>query len=334
MEVYFLDIGKGTSNVIHLGQSRAIIVDCGGNSGVLLQLLARFNIQEIACLVVSHNHDDHVGGAVGVLTAYEGRVEKICFLEDGKLKQTKFWRKIEQQRRDGILNYGQVVRLECDDKPKMLYAEPQQRLSLKILAPRFGDNLEATSEGNPNATSGVLVLTIVNDRIVFAGDSTIRQWRRIRESRGRAIDCEILSVAHHAGIVWDKPEEVYWLYNEGVIPRFAIISVASSNTDQHPRPEVVQALRTSGAIVLCTQMTKRCCEDLEAIRPGLLVPQLPGRSKQMSDLTSGKNSRNVSCAGTIVAELTNSQLKLHRIDDHQLAVDSLNASNSGHPLCR
>ena len=70
--------------------------------------------------------------------------------------------------------------------------------------------------------------------------------------------------------------------------------------------------------------------------PIYLPRYLPGlgQDKMRTYLTSGKNSRNVSCAGTIVSELTNSQLKLHRIDDHQLAVDSLNASNSGHPLCR
>lgn len=151
---------------------------------MLLQLLARFQVQEIVRLVVSHNHDDHVGGAVGILTAYEGRIEKICFLEDGELHQTKFWRKIEQQRGAGIITYDNLLRLECDDTPKMLYQERARKLSLKIFSPRFGDNLQAIGEGNPNATSGVLVLTIEDKRIVFAGDSTIRQWKRIREARG------------------------------------------------------------------------------------------------------------------------------------------------------
>jgi competence protein ComEC len=65
MEVYFIDVGKGTSNLNHLGQSRAIVIDCGKSSGILLQLLTRFRIQEIVRLVVSHNHDDHVGGSAG-----------------------------------------------------------------------------------------------------------------------------------------------------------------------------------------------------------------------------------------------------------------------------
>ena len=334
MEVYFVDIGKGTSNLILLGGSRAIVVDCGKSSGVLLQLLAKFRVEEIVSLVVSHNHDDHVGGAVGILTAYEGRIEKICFLEDGELHQTKFWRKIEQQRAAGIVTYDNLLRLECDDTPKMLYQERARKLSLKIFSPRFGDNLQAIGEGNPNATSGVLVLAIEDKRIVFAGDSTIRQWRRIREARGKPIDCDILSVAHHAGIVWNDPKELEWLYKEGILPRHAIISVATSNTDKHPRPEVVQVVSAAGATVLCTQITKRCCDNLEPLRPGVLTPQLPGRSKSTRDLTGAANSRNVACTGTIVAEFAQSELKIHRIAEHQAAVDRLATTAGGHPLCR
>jgi competence protein ComEC len=334
MEVYFVDIGKGTSSLILLGQSRAIVIDCGKSSGVLLQLLSRYQIQEIVCLVVSHNHDDHVGGALGILTAYEGRIEKFCFLDDGHLRPTKFWRKFEQQRRSGIVILDQMVRLECEDTPKLLYEEKERKLTLKIFSPRFGDNLEAVGEGEPNATSGVLALTIEDKRIVFAGDSTIRQWRRIRDVRGRPVDCEILSVPHHAGIVWNDVTELNWLYTDGVRPRYALVSVATSNTDKHPRPEVIQAITSTGAVVVCTQITRQCCDDLEQIRPGVLTPQLPGQSRSMIDSTGAGNSRNVACGGTMVAEFANSELTLLRLADHQAGVNRLAASAGGHPLCR
>jgi hypothetical protein len=273
------------------------------------------------------------GGALDVLTEYEGRIEKICFLDDGELRQSKFWQKVEQQRRDGIITYEHLARLECDSTPKMLYQEKAREVSLKVFSPRFGDNLQAVQEGDPNAASGVLVLAIEDKRIVFAGDSTIRQWQRIREARGRPVDCEILSVAHHAGIVWNQPQELQWLYTEGVQPRCAIVSVTTSNTDNHPRPEVIQAITSTGATVVCTQITKRCCDDLEALRPGVLTPQLPGRSKSTLDRTKSGNSRNVACGGTSVAEFVNSRLTLHRLNDHQAAVDRL-AATGGHPLCR
>lgn len=334
MEVYFVDIGRGTSNLILLGQGRAIVIDCGKKSRILLQLLTKFHVREITRLILSHNHEDHVGGALGVMTAYEGRIEKLCFLDDGKLRSTEFYPKVQQAIRDGRLTCDHLMRLECEEKPRWVYKEQTGRLSLKVFSPRFGQNLDAIGKSDPNATSGVLVLTVEGKRVVFAGDSTVEQWRQIRQARGKALVCDILSVPHHAGIVWKDTEDLDWLYTEGVRPRYAVVSVATSNTDKHPRPEVIGMIVSQGATVVCTQITRRCCDALEPLRPGVLVPQLPGCARATPDYTGAGHSRNVACGGTMVAEFANSQLTLHRVADHQSAVDRLAASADGHPLCR
>jgi Metallo-beta-lactamase superfamily len=282
MEIYFVDIGQGTSNLILLGQNRAIVIDCGSKSGVLLQLMRKLQVEEIVRLVVSHNHDDHIGGAMDVLTSYRGHIEKICFLQDGLLYQTEFWARIEQQRRDNVIDIQQLV----------------------------------------------------NSRIVFAGDSTARQWRRIRQLRTKHIDCDILAVAHHGGRAWTTAEDLQWLYKDGIKPRCAIVSLATSNTHGHPREDVIRALTSSGATVVCTQITKKCCDDLETLRPGVLTPTLPGFSKQTTDLTGSNNSRNVACGGTMVAEWSNSQLAIRRLPEHQSAVNRLVGTAGCHPLCR
>jgi competence protein ComEC len=334
MEIYFVDIGQGTSNLILLGQNRAIVIDCGSKSGVLLQLMRKLQVEEIVRLVVSHNHDDHIGGAMDVLTSYRGRIEKICFLQDGLLYQTDFWARIQQQRRDNVIDIQQLVRLECDDTPRALYQENTPKRSLKILSPRFGDNLQAVQENDQNATSGVLMLAVENSRIVFAGDSTARQWRRIRQLRTKHIDCDILAVAHHGGRARTTAEDLQWLYKDGIKPRCAVVSLATSNTHGHPREDVIRALTSSGATVVCTQITKKCCDDLETLRPGVLTPTLPGFSKQTTDLTGSNNSRNVACGGTMVAEWSNSQLAIRRLPEHQSAVNRLVGTAGCHPLCR
>ncbi|WP_026012190.1 MBL fold metallo-hydrolase, partial [Singulisphaera acidiphila] len=157
MEVYFVDIGRGTSNLILLGGRRAIVIDCGQNSGSLLQLLAQFRVDTIARLIISHNHHDHVGGAMALLTQYEGRVDRICFVHDDVLLKSKFGGKILQQIKNGTLKSSQLLRLECDHSPRYIFQESNDLPTLQIVSPTFTDNLQAITEGNPNATSGVLV---------------------------------------------------------------------------------------------------------------------------------------------------------------------------------
>lgn len=335
MEVYFLDIGRGTSNAILLGNSRAIVIDCGQNSDILLQLLATLKIQEIAVLALSHNDDDHVGGALKVLTAYERRIDRICFLDDGRVISRRFWTKIRQQIQDQTISQNQLVRIEATDAPKVLHDQKEPaELSLSAWSPRFGENLQAIGSRSPNATSGVLVLQVGGGRVVFAGDSTISQWRTIRQGREHPLQCDILAVPHHGGIVWSDREEIGWLYTEGVRPRHAIISAATSNTDRHPRPEVIQELISAGATVICTQITQQCRDSLEPVRPGVLRPEHPGRSSSTPDYTKSGRSRNVACGGTMVAEFARYRFVLHRLDEHRAGVDRLARESEGHPLCR
>lgn len=57
-----------------LGQRRAIVVDCGlRNDRLVLQFLQRSGIEFLERLIVSHSHDDHIGGAVSIMGAYQPR---------------------------------------------------------------------------------------------------------------------------------------------------------------------------------------------------------------------------------------------------------------------
>ena len=72
MEVYFVDIGIGTGNVVLLGDGRAIVIDCGKNALSLRHLLKKCCVHSLELLCISHNDDDHAGGARAILTDFEG----------------------------------------------------------------------------------------------------------------------------------------------------------------------------------------------------------------------------------------------------------------------
>ncbi len=334
MEVYCLDVGQATCSVVLLGEGRAIIVDCGRSPRVLLQLLNRFHVHNIVRLIISHNHDDHIGGALAVMTAFENQIDKICLLDDGALFESKLRRKIyESIKMKRTLSNDQIVRLECADRPRMLYEELTNYVDLKVFSPQAAENLFAAEDRTPNAASAVLVLTIQGRKIVFAGDSTIDQWKEIRNHRDGPLECDLLSAPHHGGLCGD-PNDLTWLYREGLKTRYAIISVATSNQYGHPREDVVRAMTSSGAIVICTQMTRLCHSDLESIRPGVLRQFGSCASRASTDRTAGGSSRNVACAGTIEAEVVDGTFKIRRLDEHQLGVNRLLHVLGGDPLCR
>lgn len=345
-ECYFLDVGQGTSNVILLGQRRAIVIDCGPSGRIPLLLLRR-HVDHIVALIVSHNDRDHHGGASGIIAAYPNAIDRVFFLQDRPIERVALYGLVKRALQEGTM-LAEPVRLERDDALRVLFADPERDLSLELLFPSFRDNLDAQARTQPNETSAVLVLFCGKRRIVFPGDCPVEEWRRIRQRLGCPLRADILSVPHHGGNIAERRRssespgqyesrvqaDLRWLYSDGIPCRLAIVSVGTANDYGHPNEACVTALRSTGADVVCTQITPRCHDTLESLRPGVIPPDSPSQSRRAHDVTQGGRSRNVACAGTVVSEIGPETVRIRRFDEHQRAVDSLSGSPAGHPLCR
>lgn len=338
MEIFFLDVAQGTCQVILLGDRRAIVIDCGAPTDrFLVQFLSRMGIEYLDCLIVSHSHDDHVGGAVTVLGEYQDRIDKICFVQDDLFLTSAFWHRISELLRDGTLTKDQLHRLEVTPGPQPVWSDGLTGARLRTFSPSAAENLVAQAAKTPNPTSAILFLDVKNGRVIFAADSEVAQWREVNRRSGRKWNCDVLAVPHHAGHAATTPEDLAWLFDEAIAPKVAIVSVGTSNTFGHPRPDVVQAMTSRGIKVMCTQITGQCTQNLEIIRPGVLRPVVhPGRSSARRDLTTSanRNSRNVACAGSVRAVVGDSGIAVDRLDEHQAAVDKLAGEAHGCPLCR
>jgi competence protein ComEC len=343
MRVYFLDVGQGTCNVIPIGKRRAIVIDTGREFSTLKRLLHRLSIHTVSFLVISHCDQDHCGGASALLSDTTIRTEKICFHIGHKTKKTAFWNKLEEMiQADEIDLEERLILLGPDEKPRQLWKAEDSSVEIKILAPTFGQVIRDHMSGDANAASGVLVLQTEEKAIVFPGDSHYRQWEVIHNNLGRRpLECDIIAVPHHAGITWDEKWDdsevtagLETLYNRFVKPKYAVVSVGTSNPYDHPRDAVILALRKAGATILCTQMTARCNPNLEVRRSSPVRPLLgdvPGASLPVLDQTDSNESRNVACAGTVVADVSARRITIHRLQEHQDGVDLLKRPL---PLCR
>lgn len=346
-ECHFLDVGQGTCNIILLGDRRGIVIDCGSSiSGRVPLLLLRRYIDQIVALVVSHNDKDHQGGASAIIAAYPKAIDRVFLLQDRPIEHIALYGVLKRVLEEGNL-LSEPIRLERDDLPRVVFSESTKDLSLELIYPTFQANLDAQKSAQPNRTSAVLVLFCGKRKIVYPGDSSIGDWRQIREYLGEPILADILNVPHHGGNICEhrqkgqsvaeyelrEKQSLDWLYSEGVRCKFAVVSVGTINNYGHPKSATISALKSSHAEVICTQITQSCYDDLEKLRPGVRRAVFHSQSRGSCDLTSGARSRNVACAGTVIAEISRDSVTIRGFDEHQMGVEKL-AANDGHPLCR
>jgi competence protein ComEC len=349
VELCFVDVAQGSASVILLGENKAIVIDCGDGpqARTLISLLNHLRVSTLSCLIVTHNHEDHSAGAASLLTAFQERIEQLWFIDDAALHDSVFWRRVNEEIKAGRLAHSQLYRLEYRNQLSEIYR--QNGILLSVIAPSMVTNILANQANDPNTTSGVIILKGYNQQVMFTGDSTISQWRSIHQQIGRPIKCTIITMPHHGGIMWESQRaaetdtayanrvatELNWFYTQAVNGKVGVVSVGTSNSFKHPRPEVIDAFRQQGGSILCTQMTRQCDPDLEAQRRRALPIVLPSRSSPVTQRPGQrKASNNVACAGTIQVFLLPTGMTIQRFDDHAAAVNRIPLVPGLRPLCR
>lgn len=347
MRVHFVDVGQGTCQIILLGGQNAIVVDAGSAPGTALRLLKLHKVTRIEQLVISHSHLDHSGGAAkrsrirdgavsGILAEYQSSIGTIWHVWDHKFRSTTLAAYLAKLMKEGKIRSEQVQSLSVAKDPQELWSSVDQHTKLVAIAPTGGQALLATMASNPNAASAILELRHRGQRIVFTADSEFSQWRDVYRLRGNTRHtCRVMTMPHHGGLMNGSDADLAWFCTVATAADVVVLSVATVNQHDHPREAVVRNLASTGCHVMCTQITNQCCNALENARPGVIGPPLaPCRSSSKRQLTSrAKRSKNVACAGTIVAILDDNGITIEREADHVTGVDSL--VSSGHsPLCR
>ncbi len=344
MDIVFVDVGFGTCNLILAGSGEAIVIDAGERTKEPLAVLHHFGVSRIRHLIVSHWHEDHVGGATGLLRAYSNNINTIWFPGDDAFRKTEFWRALVDETRAGRIKDEQIKQLTlAGTAARQIWSSGVHDADLKLVSPCFMEASRGVAAGDSNATCGILVFRAGGRFVVFAGDATLAQWQEVQKRMTVPILAEVLAVPHHAGIMWPG----HWsaaqirtaldnLYARIVRPRVAIISAGTRPGEKHPREDVVGALARAKCTVMCTQMTGRCTSGLEAARKlqtSLPVPA-PRRSSTTPLKTQSGKSNHVACAGSIVVEFLPTGATIHQLSAHQKFVNSLPNKQGALPLCR
>lgn len=222
LKVTFLDVGQGDSIVVSMPGGEHLLIDAGPPEAagkVILPFLRKEGVNKIDLAVLTHAHDDHVGGFPKVIENI-----KISEIFDPGVPHTSS-------------SYRRFLSLIAENAVKYSNPRAGQVVSfgdvrLQVLSPSV-----YMRSSDLNDSSIVLRLTYGGTSFVFMGDAGTRIEEKIM-ARGPVIKSDVLKVGHH-GSRYSTSER----FLRKVSPSIAVIQVGAVNRYGHPSPEIIKTLQ-------------------------------------------------------------------------------------------
>ncbi len=216
--VAFLDVGQGDAALV-MGSEATILVDGGPDPARLVRKLARFDVDRLDLVIVSHPHADHVSGLSGVA----GRIPIGMVWYGSAPHTTDAW--------DRVATELAAVGIPVVDPGRGSFRVGD--LELDVVGPR-------RRYASPNDQSLVVQVSLAGMRVLFAGDTEAVAQRELGW-----IPTDVLKVPHQGAATSDRE----WLAAEA--PSLAVIPVGP-NSYGHPAPWVIEVLQGAGSRVVRT----------------------------------------------------------------------------------
>jgi competence protein ComEC len=223
------DVGQGLA-VLARTERRALLYDAGpmfdafadSGSRVIVPYLRGEGIDALDALVVSHDDNDHAGGAQSVIDAMPVGVFWSSLAAGHPLLAAPAWRAPcaagRGWRWDGV--------------------------SFEFLHPRPG---KVVGDGKINDRSCVLRIEAAGRSVLLAGDIEASAERELVDRSPDLLPADALLVPHHGSLTSSTPDFV-----KRVAPRVAVFTVGYRNRFGHPREEVLARYRGAGSRLLRT----------------------------------------------------------------------------------
>ena len=219
LKVHFIDVGQGDSILLQQGNQN-MLIDTGTNESKnsLLAYLKTQNIKEINYLVLTHPHEDHIGGAATV----------IKNINIGTLYMTKYTTTTK--------TYSNLV---SEVKAKGIKATvPVIGTSFMFGTASciFYGPVDAKS-GDLNTGSIVMKITFGKNSFLFTGDAQGSNESAMIK-KGFDLSADVLKVGHHGSVT-----STIDAFLKAVSPKYAVISAGMGNDYGHPHKETMEKLQ-------------------------------------------------------------------------------------------
>ncbi|MFA6947782.1 MAG: ComEC/Rec2 family competence protein [Eubacteriales bacterium] len=238
LAVHFIDVGQGDAELIIAPTGEAMLIDAGPGSSEtsLLAYLSALGISELEYAVFTHPHEDHIGGADGVVNNID--VKKVI-MPDAESSTVTFEKLLTAIDKRG-----------CEvDVPAVGDTYSLGDAVFTVLAPN------SSGYDSLNNYSIVMRLDYGESSFLFTGDAEALSEKEILANSPKLLDCDVLKAGHHGSSTSSSQD-----FLDAVTPDIAVISCGAGNDYGHPHSETltkysamnIRVLRTdlSGSIVI------------------------------------------------------------------------------------
>lgn len=223
LQVHFIDVGQGSSQLIIGPTGKTILIDAGNNNkaNVVVDYLNNQNVTKLDYLVGSHPDGDHIGGLDVVIDSFE--IGKI-FMSRVQANTKTF---------EDVLLAIQRKGLKVTTAKAGLTLDWEVGTSLKMVAP-------VVERSDTNEMSAVIHLTFGEISFLLTGDAGTISEKEMIDS-GVDLQSDVLMVGHHGS---DTATSQAFL--DVVQPSYAVIQVGADNSYGHPASGVLDRLIDKG----------------------------------------------------------------------------------------
>lgn len=230
LKVHYIDVGQADSILVQQNGEN-MLIDAGNNddADLVVSYLKQQGINKLDYLVLTHPHEDHIGGADAVIDTFK--------------MGTMYMPKITAATK----TFQDVLKSMLNKGLKAINPVPGDEFNLGdakcfILAPN-GNSYE-----DLNNYSIVIKLVYKSNSFLFTGDAQALSENEILK-KGFDVKADVLKVGHHGS---DTSTSDAFLAK--VNPTYAVISVGTGNDYGHPHKETLDKLNAKGIAIYRTDL--------------------------------------------------------------------------------
>ncbi len=226
LKVYFLDVGQGDAVYIKTPNGDDILIDGGSDKygDIVVANLKAFGVDDIELMIATNPDTDHVGGLDNVLEAF--KVESVYSPKVSQTTQT----------------YKDFIAAVNKEKLTIKEAKAGIKLPFKDIKAAFVGPVKAYAKNDYKNWSAVLRITYGNNSFLFMSDAEKKAEKDMIKSK-QQLKADVVKIGNHGSGTSTSAEFI-----KAVSPKFAVISVAESQSNGYPKESTLNTLAKANVL--------------------------------------------------------------------------------------